>query len=254
MFSVPISAIVVCSLAADPSGLRARGNAADYPRHAAENLVSIGAEMLGAQEVKNTFATDLNRGFLVVEVGVYPPDGKTWNLNPDDFSLRIGADKVVRPSTPSTVASVLQRKAKDRSAARGGSGPGDIMVYPSATIGYESVSSGTIDPATGRARRGGGGGWVTGGGVGVGMGGNNGPMPQGGPAPGASDVDRSTMQTELWDKSLPEGEIKAPVAGYLYFPMPEEMKKKGPAAGKAFELIMQNPDTKIRLALAPPAK
>jgi hypothetical protein len=237
---------------ADDPGLRARAGADAYPRHAAssENLVAIGAEMLSAQEVRNTFATELNRGFYVIEVGVFPADGKSWNLNPDDFALRIGSDKMVRPATPSTIAGILQRKAKDQTARRAGS-PNDITVYPSATIGYESASAGTLGPDGRPMRRGG---WVTGGGVGVGMGGGpsmGGPMP---PAPGASDVDRSTMQSELWDKSLPQGEIRRPVAGYLYFPMPADQKKPGSAAGKAFELVMHSQDAKIRVALANPTK
>ena len=78
-----------------------------------------------------------------------------------------------------------------------------------------------------------------------------GPMP---PAPGATDVDRSTMQSELWDKSLPQGEIRKPVAGYLYFPMPADQKKSGSASGKAFELVMHSQDAKIRVALANPTK
>lgn len=73
------------------------------------------------------------------------------------------------------------------------------------------------------------------------------------PAPGASDVDRSTMQSELWDKSLPQGEIHKPVAGYLYFPMPEEQKKSG-ASGKAFELVMHSQSAKVRVPLANPVK
>lgn len=246
------SLLFTFALVADDPGLRARATADAYPRHAAssENLVAIGAEMLSAQEVRNTFATELNRGFYVIEVGVFPADGKSWNLNPDDFALRIGSDKMVRPATPSTIAGILQRKAKDQTARRAGS-PNDITVYPSATIGYESASAGTIGPDGRPMRRGGG--WVTGGGVGVGMGGGpaaGGPMP---PAPGASDVDRSTMQSELWDKSLPQGEIHKPVAGYLYFPMPEEQKKSG-ASGKAFELVMHSQSAKVRVPLANPVK
>lgn len=73
------------------------------------------------------------------------------------------------------------------------------------------------------------------------------PMP---PAPGSTDADRSTMSMELSDKALPEGEIKQPVAGYLYFPMPDT--KKSAVTGKAFELVYQNVDTKIRVAVPTP--
>jgi hypothetical protein len=234
---------------ADGPGLKSRANSESYPGHSKADVIAIGAEMLSQEEVRNTFATDLNRGFLVVEVGVFPAAGKTWNVNPNDFSLRIGADKMIRPAAPATIAAILQRKAHGKQqTSRGGTGPGDIVVYPTATIGYESTSPGVLDP-NGRPRRGGGG-WVTGGGVGVGMGGNGGgsmPMP---PASGSTDVDRSTMSMELSDKALPEGEIKQAIAGYLYFPMPDA--KKSGVAGKAFELTYQNVDTKVRVPLPAP--
>lgn len=236
---------LILVLVTDKPGLRARGSEQAYPAHAQEAVVSIGAEMLSAEEVRNTFATDLNRGFLVVEVGVFPSKDKSWNLNAADFSLRIGSEKMVRPASPSTISAILQRKANHQGGSQRAGSPNDIVVYPSATIGYESGSGG-ID-SSGRQRRGGG--WVTGGGVGVGTAGNTGgPMP---PPPASTGADRAVMQEELRDKSLPEGEIKTAVAGYLYFPMPAD-QKKSPAGRKAFELVYQNVDAKIRVNVPRP--
>ncbi len=61
------------------------------------------------------------------------------------------------------------------------------------------------------------------------------------------------MQSELWDKSLPQGEIHKPVAGYLYFPIPAADQKKS-SAGKAFELVMHSQNAKVSVGLANPVK
>jgi hypothetical protein len=45
------------------------------------------------------------------------------------------------------------------------------------------------------------------------------------PQPGSTDVDRNTMELELGEKGLPEGEASAPVAGYLYFSLPQAKDK-----------------------------
>lgn len=235
-------------LCGQEKGLHPRPSPADYPgRSSAIPAVQFGAELLSADQVRNTFATDLNRGFLVVEVGAFPATG--WDLRLTDFSLRIGSDKFVRPVAASTIASILQSKSLGRHKQGSGGGPADLVVYPSATIGYESAGGG-FDPATGRRRNNGG--WVTGGGVGVGMGGpqspGGGPTP---PPPGSSDADRRVMATELQDKALPEGEARGPVAGYLYFPLPEA-RKNGPDPRKAYELTYQSGDAKVRLNLPAP--
>lgn len=258
-FATAIIAATGILLAAD-KGLRPRPAASDYPGRSEApgpgRPLQIGAELLGSDQVRNTFATDLNRGFLVVEVGFFPTN--SWDVKFTDFSLRVGADKFIRPVTPSTIASILQSKMLGRHKQRGGSGggtngPGDLVLYPSATIGYESA--GGIDP-TGRRRTNGG--WVTGGGVGVGMGGNGGggnnPQPQAPPPPGASDADRRVMATELEDKALPEGETAQPVSGYLYFPLPEDRKGGGPDPKKAYELTYQGGATKVRFPLPLPPK
>lgn len=247
--------VAVMPLCADEKGVRARPSPADYPARSNAPALQLAAELLSADQVRNTFATDLNRGFLVIEVGVFPANG--WDLRLSDFSLRIGSDKFVRPVAASTIASILQSKNlgrhKQGGAGRsGGAGPADLVVYPSATIGYESGGA-VYDPVTGRRRTGGG--WVTGAGVGVGMGGPGQQPSNGGgnplPPPGASDADRRVMATELEDKALPEGEARGPVAGYLYFPLPEA-RKGGPDPKKAYELTYQTGDVKLRLNVPAP--
>jgi hypothetical protein len=87
---------------------------------------------------------------------------------------------------------VYQKKAQDQR---------DVSVSPTAGVGYGSGSG--YDPATGTQRRGG---------VAV-------TIASPGGEPGSSEKDRAVMETELNEKSLPEGATTAPVAGYLYFPI-----------------------------------
>ena len=97
--------------------------------------------------------------------------------------------------------------------AQGRSGEGiDVGGYQQVGIGYERGR--VYDPATGQEQKVGGVYTSTGVGVGVGT--------RGGPA--RTERDREVMELELTEKGLPEGSTKKPVAGYLYFPLPEKKK------------------------------
>jgi hypothetical protein len=187
-----------------------RDSAAAYPVRAEPRMFSVGAELLTADQVHGSFSSELNRTYLVVEVGLFPSEEIKVALL--DFALvPRGSQTVLRPVQSKTVAAVLTKPAGN---ARRPPAPGDVTVYPNVGIGYESGTG--YDPVTGRRR----GGWVTSAGVGVGVGGQGGqPNP-----PGSSDADHRTMETELTEKALPEGAITQPVAGYLYFPFPGKQK------------------------------
>lgn len=190
-----------CCAALAEEGIRPRPDANDYPAHGERNGAVIGAALLTADQVRGSFSSDLNRGYAVVEVGLFPRG--PFELSQGDFSLRVAGSKTVsRPVAPKTIAEVLQKRAP---ASR------DIAVVPTVGIGYESGP--VYDPATGRRR----GGWTTSTGVGVGIGGP-------GDRPASTDKDRSVMEEELKDKGLPEGKISGPTAGYLYFPVPSRKK------------------------------
>ncbi len=214
------------------SGIRPRPSASDYPVQEQAAGMTLGAAVVPPSEVRSLFSTNL-KDYIVVEVSVYP--GQRVEISPQDFALRLGAGAdTIRPANPAAVASAIHRKS-----APPPSKGSDITVYPTATIGYES---GGYDPVYGGQRRGG---WVTGAGVGVGVGG-----PQGSPPAGSTDRDRSVMQQELQDKSLPSGAFTKPVAGYLFFAMPEAKQKKS----GAFELDYYGANGKTRLLFPPVSK
>lgn len=192
-----LAAVSAALFATAKDGIAPRASVSDYPANAEEGTVAIGAAVLSPAQVTGAFSTDLNRGYVVVEAGVFPKPGSTLDLGPGDFMLRIaGTSTTFRPAGPKAIAGALQRAAsKDR----------DITVNPSVGVGYES--GGGYGPY---GRRNGG--WTTGAGVGVGIGGS-------GQQPGSTDADRRTMETELAEQQIPEKVITGPVAGYLYFPV-----------------------------------
>ncbi len=217
-----ISFLLICGVfAQEPkAGLKPRKAPADYPVHASAAQFIIGAAQLSSTEVEHAFVTELNKGYVVVEVGVYPESASTLNLDRRDFVLRVAGTKtLLRAARPETIAAIMQKRpTSDR----------DIELYPTAGIGYETGR----DPY-GRS----GGGVVTSVGTGVGIGRRQ--------SNGTSEADRKTMETELKDKSLPLENVAKPVAGYLYFPLPSNKTA-------AYELeYMANGET-VKLALPVP--
>jgi hypothetical protein len=222
--------------ARDGGGIRPRGAGRDYPVHETIRGLTVAAAAIAPDQVRKLFATDLNRGgYLVVEVAVYPDQGREADLSAGDFMLQIGSESLtMRPASARAIASALQDKNTPRQQ-RGS----DVTIYPTATIGYES---GGYDPATGVNRRGG---VYTATGVGVAVGAQG---PAGPPKPGSTDRDRATMQQELEDKALPEGKTSHAVAGYLFFPRPA-----GKLKNAVWELTYYGEGGKIRLLIPPPA-
>lgn len=213
-FRMILAAALICAVSvyADaPKGTVPRASADSYPAHTVHDGLSVGATLLTADQVRKAFASDLNRCCLVVEVAFYPEKDNAVTVSLNDFALRVsGSDIAAKPSTAEVLAAKLQKK----SAPSPGGGP-DVGVYPTVGVGYET---GGIDPVTGQRRPGG---VVTSTGVGVGVGIGGPPTP-----PGASDRDRRTMELELSEKGLPEGQAAAPVSGYVYFAMPPKKDKK----------------------------
>jgi len=192
------------------TAVRPRSQPSDYPVSVRSTEFAMGAALLSDLEVQHAFATELNRGYIVVEVGVFPlpqqakggPAGVTpVEVKLDDFALRIaGSQTVLRPVRPRTVAADLQKNPATKH---------DVTINETTGIGY---TSGGRDIYGNRYP----GGITTAVGVGVGIGESQ---------PASTDADRRVMETELKDKELPEGRTEKPVGGYLYFPRPARQKK-----------------------------
>jgi hypothetical protein len=190
-------------LAGELPGLIPLGQPSDYPYYLDHGDFSLAAKVLSPQEVEKLFASDLNRGYIVVEVAVYPQHGGAVEVSQGKFLLRQDDSRdYARAAKPSDAAGALQRKNAKRGSGR------DVTLYPQVGVGYS-----TGGPYYGR-----GGGWNTSVGVGVGVGPND--------APASTEADRDAMETELTDKGLPAGRFDKPVAGYLYFPLTIENSKE----------------------------
>jgi hypothetical protein len=90
-------------------GIRARANAADYPAHYTAADFSIGAAVIQPRDAKKILSVDLNgAGYFVVEVGVFPAQGREVDLSPADFTLLSDTDKVAaRPVDAEVIASTV---------------------------------------------------------------------------------------------------------------------------------------------------
>ena len=192
-----IAILYSVSALANSEGTRPHSEASKYPISVEKDGFKLGARLLSKLEVTQAFVTDLNRGYVVVEVALYP-DKDEIDVAGTDFTLQIsGIDADLSPQDPPLIASGLQQTAP---AQR------QVGIVPYGSIGYESGPRryDRNDPY-GNGRQGG---LRTSVGVGVILDRN----------PTASTgQDRRVMQQELEDKGLPETVTDAPVAGYLYF-------------------------------------
>lgn len=192
-----------------PRGTVPRSSAYKYAAQAERDGNSIGATLLKPRQVEKAFSSDVNRCCLAVEVAIFPRKDGMLGVSLNDFALReVGKDIASKPSSPEVVAGKLQRRAQPDQ-------PGDrnVVISPTVGVGYET---GGVDPITGQPRRGG---IVTSTGVAVGVGGHL-------PPPGSTSADRRTMELELREKGLPEGNTASPVSGYIYFSVPDKKHAK----------------------------
>jgi hypothetical protein len=185
-------------------GAAPRASAAKYRAHLERDGFSIGAELLSKKQASQTFAAHVNHCCLVVLVAVYPKKDQAVDLSFTDFALEeVGSDIPVRPESATIVAAKLEKRKNS----------GSTEVYPHGTVGYgwgtytdpntgQPVHVHTVDAA-----------------VGIGV------APNGKVPPGVADHDRDVMERELYEKALPDAKASLPVAGYLYFPVPNPNKK-----------------------------
>src|SRR5260370_3996510 len=117
VLAVVVLTLVACVMADSTRGLKPRSKPSEYPVFQQEKTVSIGAEQLSAKQVKNSFASELNGHFIVIEVGIYPGADNTVDVSSDQFMLRVpGKASLVRPARPETLAAVLQEKPPPNNA------------------------------------------------------------------------------------------------------------------------------------------
>ena len=234
--------------------------------------MTVAATVISPEQVRKRFSKDLTRaGYIVVEVAVFPEPGTTADFSSDEFTLSVGTDATILPAqTPRSVARGDKSGATTKSKPP--QLPGNVHVYQTETIGYESggygrrggvytASSTAVgigdprnapqdpracdptlnDPRTGNDPR-------MGGDPRMGRAPGAGCPPAPDPRPSKGKVhDAAGLQKELEELALPEGRTAVPVAGYLYFLKPST-KEKNPY----YHLAWYRVSDQIRLTLPPP--
>jgi hypothetical protein len=225
--------VMLAAAWAQTPGMRPRPDAKDYPAHDHAPGATIAAVALSQAQVKTAFGSDTYKGYIVMEVAVYPDPNESVNLSPKDFMLKIGeGGELLRPSAPSTIALSIDEK---NNPTRPPEIRRPVDVTTRSTIGYES---GVYNPNTGKRQ----GVVYTGTEVDVAPGGSTPVPPRANRGPRFDD-----MEAELNARALPEASVSRPVAGYLYFIPP---KKKG---GGAYNLDYSGDAGRLKLAVPPPS-
>ena len=192
----PLGIVFAWLAAGDDAGVLPRATPTGYPVHDNVKAAVLAAAVIPPEQVKKLFSADIAKHYVVVEVAVYPEDGRTFEVDLFDFELRTG-DRVLHASKPRDVASPWPEKR----VPYGGQGP--TVVTETGVI----VARGA-DPATGRPR--------TSVGTYEGVGVSNYPSAND-PMPPQGSPDQAVVEAKVRRMALPLGSTSTPVAGYLYF-------------------------------------
>lgn len=186
------------------AGVEPRPRASDYPATAQTEAARFGAEYL-VRSVSAQNQTFLVNDYLVVEVAVYPEGGRRFPLAAGHFTLRVNGKKTaLLPQTPGMVAASLKYPDWERRTELVlGGGVGDTGVVFGRRDPVERFPG---DPRPRQSRL---------------------PTPPRVPtaAPEAEKEPTPPPEELVIQAALPEGEIRGPVAGYLYFAYKEKPRK-----------------------------
>jgi hypothetical protein len=229
MRSILFSTIVISGISWAGDGHTPLASPSDYPVHQETKTAVIAAVRVTQEQLNKNFLSDVAKKYIVMEVAIYPKDGPAMDVASLDFTLKFGADGAERhPDSAEDVASIWYPHRTPHP---------DMTSNTHVTAETGVIMGNGTDPNTGQRTHNVG----TYESVGV----SN--APTAGPAPsGNSKVDVDRMEALLKKWALPEGKTNVPVAGYLYFPIPQK-KGKG-----ALELDYEREGSSAALAL--PAK
>jgi hypothetical protein len=184
---------LAAAAAAYAQGTTPKASAAEYPVHA-----EIGADHIGAEYMVRSFNAGeemyIAENYLVVEVALFPPQGKSVDVDVGKFSLRVsGRKNPLMPDTPSVVAASLHHRDWTQRIPLPGIGMGGSGVGMGAPR-TQSPFPGGQDP-------------------------NRLPTPPGAPDADPNVPPKETVKPEdvLMKTALPAGMHKGPVSGFIYF-------------------------------------
>lgn len=190
----------------------------DYPVHAQTKSAALGAEFM----VHSFSAGEQSyfiKGFLVVEVALYPPKGQVADTHSGNFMLRVnGRKQELLPQPPAVVAAALAHPGWNRQsgvAADAGAGPATVSVGRPRPSEIPGVPMPGQRPSPSQVPR---------------------DDPSGLPA-----RERAKPETVALATALPEDSRPGPISGFLYFAWPGKT-----ASIKSLELRYENAILKLR--------
>ena len=176
-----------------------------------------GRVRLGAEFMVHSFSgqgqTYIVKDFLVVEVALYPGEGRPVHADPAAFTLRVNGNKRSLPAMPATavVASIERPEWRGGPRMEGGAGIGGVILGIPGTGGPASPGSrpsAALAAARARPRTG---------------------LP-------AIDAPEQVSPNELLVRTaFPAGRFQGPVSGFIYFPYRGKM-----SSIKSLDLLYQD--------------
>jgi hypothetical protein len=199
----------VAAICVGGQGVHPRPRPEDYQARKNCGGFTLAASVLTPDQVKKRFATNLNHGYIAVEVAVFLDKGHDATMAAKDFMARFGTNsEIQRPASPQVIAARLGKEYKPPKTL---DVPGNGHVHATETVGYEHGSG-----SNGRGTNG----VYTATTVGVG----DAPYPPPSTQPTSAPMDRAAIQAEMEELSLPEGTLTEDAAGYLCFDKPGKGK------------------------------
>src|SRR5579864_6461259 len=198
-------------------GVHPLASASEYPVHQDLKDATLAATLVPADQVRKIFSADIARDWMVVEVAVFPGDGKSFDVDGYAFNLKIG-DRFSRSENGVDVAGIGAPHGPDN---RGPEPKVHVDQAAGIDIGHSNYPQGQPGnyppgnyPAGSQNPQGQGprttvGTWES---TTV----SNYPQQPAGTA-SSSGPDPREMAARLREKELTEGIARQPVAGYLYF-------------------------------------
>ena len=212
--------ILAFALAARAQGTPPKASAAEYPVQAVSGNLAIGAEYL-VHSFGSGEQMYLAENYLVVEVALFPPKGKSVTADASRFALRLNGKKtLLYAQSPALVAIHLkQREWETSRGAEADLGVGGVNIglgHPQQRDPVTGVPTGRRLPAPPRAP--------------------DADVPGGGEA-----RQRERPEELLIRTALPEDPHRGAVSGFLYFPY------QGKASGlKSIDLLFQDAVMKLK--------
>ena len=133
-FFFSVLLLTSASIAANPQGIRPKGEVDRYTASGGENGHNVGAHLLSDLEVLQRFSSDLKDTYLVVEVALYPGDDEL-DVGVGDFALQV-SDKKRNLTLPAEDPALI-----DAPERKGGIA---VLSSRSQRMGYPSGGSGGL--------------------------------------------------------------------------------------------------------------